>query len=138
MSLPNGWRDYKVGQDVPPGLVTYNNVLVPIDQYNTLKAHRLFPTTPTTTAPMQPQIPNIMFQYLHTAEIGAFARLHRENAFLWINSTESKFEQVEYHQRLWVSEIALSITGTMGFLSTSPQSVSWIVARDWLEGVVIL
>ncbi|KAJ9078634.1 hypothetical protein DSO57_1004898 [Entomophthora muscae] len=27
---------------------------------------------------------------------------------------------------------------SVGFLSTSPQSVSWIVARDRLEGIVIL
>ncbi|KAJ9070652.1 hypothetical protein DSO57_1005453 [Entomophthora muscae] len=25
----------------------------------------------------------------------------------------------------------------VGFLVTSPQSVSWVIARDWLEGVVI-
>ncbi|KAJ9053673.1 hypothetical protein DSO57_1021956 [Entomophthora muscae] len=87
MSLPNGWRDYKVGQDVPPGLGIYNNFLLPIDQYNTLKTRRLFPTTPAITAPMQPEIPNIVFQPLCTAEIGAFAGLRHENASLWINST---------------------------------------------------
>ncbi|KAJ9073159.1 hypothetical protein DSO57_1019509 [Entomophthora muscae] len=108
----NSWRDYEVGQDVPAGLVIYNNILVPINQYNTLKARRLLPTTPTTTAPPQPEIPNIMFQRLHTAEIGAFTGLCRKNATLWINSTQSKFEQVDYPQRLWVSEIALCVTGT--------------------------
>ncbi|KAJ9074098.1 hypothetical protein DSO57_1009693 [Entomophthora muscae] len=108
----NVWRDYKEVQDVPAGLVIYNNVLVPIKQYNTLKACRLLPTVPTTTGHQQHEIFNIVFQRLRTAEIGAFAGLRQENTSLWINSTQSKFEQVDYPQRLWVSEIALCVTGT--------------------------
>ncbi|KAJ9061908.1 hypothetical protein DSO57_1015940 [Entomophthora muscae] len=112
MILPNSWRVYKEGQDIPTGFVIYNNVLVPNEQYNTLKAHRLLPTVPTTTAPQQSEIPNIVFQRLCTAKIGAFVGLRQENALLWINSTERKFEQVEYPCQLWFSEISLCVTGT--------------------------
>ncbi|KAJ9063682.1 hypothetical protein DSO57_1037287 [Entomophthora muscae] len=105
-------RDYKEGQDVPAGLVIYDNILLSIKQYNNLKACRLLPTAPTTTGPQQPEIPNIVFQCLCTAKIGAFAGLRQENASLWINSTQFKFEQVDCPQILWVIEIALCVTGT--------------------------
>ncbi|KAJ9087391.1 hypothetical protein DSO57_1033793 [Entomophthora muscae] len=48
-------------QGVPAGLIIYSKVLVSTKQYNTLKAHRLLPTAPTTTDLQQPKIPNIVF-----------------------------------------------------------------------------
>ncbi|KAJ9089953.1 hypothetical protein DSO57_1007772 [Entomophthora muscae] len=42
------------------------------------------------------EIPNIVFQRLHSAEIGNFAGLRQENTNLWIQSTKSKFTQVGY------------------------------------------
>ncbi|KAJ9077806.1 hypothetical protein DSO57_1013231 [Entomophthora muscae] len=115
----------------PRAFFIYNNILVPIEQYSTLKARRLLPTAPTTTVPQQPEIPNIVFQRLQTAKIGAFAGLRWENASLWIYSTQSKFEQVNYPQRLWVSKIAICVTGT-----TSNFVSSWIAQHpnqkeDW-------
>ncbi|KAJ9090019.1 hypothetical protein DSO57_1006721 [Entomophthora muscae] len=44
-------------------------------------------------------------------KIGTFAGLHWENATLWINSTQSKFTQVDYPCRLWTSKVALCVTG---------------------------
>ncbi|KAJ9062846.1 hypothetical protein DSO57_1006294 [Entomophthora muscae] len=84
MVLPSSWRDYKEGQDVPAGFVIYNNVLVPVEQYNTLKARKLLPTTTILTAPQPPEKSNLVFQCLCTAEIGTFAGLRRKNTSLCV------------------------------------------------------
>ncbi|KAJ9064037.1 hypothetical protein DSO57_1034662 [Entomophthora muscae] len=86
--------------------------------YNALKARRLFPTTPTTTAPTQPEIPNIMFQRLCTAEIGAFEGLHRETLLFRSTAPRASLNKWSTPQRLWVSKISLCVTGTASRLVT--------------------
>ncbi|KAJ9066583.1 hypothetical protein DSO57_1008220 [Entomophthora muscae] len=85
MALPAGWRDYKEGQDVPAGFVILHNVLVPIEQYKLLHTRKLLNLPLTSAGPQVPEIPSIIFQFLRSAEIGAFTLLRQENTTVVIH-----------------------------------------------------
>ncbi|KAJ9062574.1 hypothetical protein DSO57_1009377 [Entomophthora muscae] len=69
MALPTGWRDYKERQDVPTGFVVFNNLLAPTKQYNFIRIQGVLNPPPTPIL-QTTEIPNIILQRLHSAEIG--------------------------------------------------------------------
>ncbi|KAJ9067570.1 hypothetical protein DSO57_1037831 [Entomophthora muscae] len=89
MALLTIWRGYKEGQDVPIGFTIFNSILFLTKQYNLLHAQKLLNLPITSSSLQVPEIPSIVFQRLHTAEIGAFVGVHQENASLWINNSGS-------------------------------------------------
>ena len=35
-AIPNGWKEYTIGVDVPIGLTIHGNLLIPTEEYNSI------------------------------------------------------------------------------------------------------
>ena len=102
--IPNGWKEYTPGVNVPTGFIIHENVLIPTEEYNSLVVRGILQANVSTNGNSggsqdsgqdSEEMPSHVLHQLKFIKLDEFSGSEQNNAELWINTVQTYFKQVK-------------------------------------------
>ncbi|KAJ9061016.1 hypothetical protein DSO57_1024774 [Entomophthora muscae] len=112
--LPN-WTRYTPGTEIPDGFVLYQNTVITLPAFNAMSAQGFFQAPSLMPQPAnKTTMPAYLAQRLQSAALKPFARANNNNTAAWIQSAQSKLDQMECPQQFCIAAISICLTHDTG------------------------